>query len=150
MISSELGEKQEQSLSAQVVLASDLIGDGPREAEAESRCTCSVGKRPHRSWAKKQKQSLVARVLLASDFVDGAGKEAEAESQSVRCVGKRSHQSWAERSRSRVSVHAFCWQAILSTELGKKQSLSLRVLLASDLIDKAGLKDGQNGAMLQV
>ena len=54
-------------------------------------------------------------------------------------------------------MHVFCWQATSSelgqeaeAELGKKQSLSLRVLLASDLIDEAGLKDGQNGAMLQV
>ena len=41
--STELGEKQEQSLGAHVVLASDLIGAGPREAEAVLVCAfCST------------------------------------------------------------------------------------------------------------
>ena len=102
----------------------------------QSQCALSVAKAISSKLGEKQKQSLGQRVLLASDLINGAGKEAEAESRCVHSVGKRSHQSWAERNRSRVSVHAFCWQAISSMELGEKQeqSLSVRVVLASNLI----------------
>ena len=58
-------------------------------------------------------------------------------------LSKQSHRSW-ERNRSRVSVRVFCWQAISSTELGKKQKQSLGacILLASDLVNGAGREAG--------
>ena len=108
-ISSEMGqESQKQSLGARVLLASDLIGAGPRSRSRVSlRAFCwqvisstELGRSRSRvsvralCWQEisselgreKQKQSLGAHVLLASDLVNGAGKEAE--SQSACSVGK--------------------------------------------------------------
>lgn len=94
-ISSKLGEKQKQSLGPRVLLASDLINGAGKEAEAESRCVHSVGKRSRqRSWERsrskvsvcascwqaisselareKQKQSLSVRVLFYSHSTSAA------------------------------------------------------------------------------